>query len=233
MYDAICSTLPLLLLLTVAHHWHSRYVFDDLLPLISDVFLAHLAKRSHPCNFWQPISIWQQLWVVPAPPSLIRVGAMGEFSLFFYCCCTGIHPACLAKWLHACNRWQLMSVGHLLWGVPMLPSLLRVGTMGEFSLFFYSCCIGIHLACLAKGLHACNRRQPTSVGHLLWDVPTLPSHIRVGTVGDFPSFFKCCISRCISCNRWQPTSVWHLLWVVPTLPSHISVGTVGEFPSFF
>jgi len=50
--------------------WHCRYVVDVLLLLISDTFLARLAKWFHPCNCRQPISFWQQLWAVPTLPSL-------------------------------------------------------------------------------------------------------------------------------------------------------------------
>ena len=63
--------------------WHLRYLFDTLLLLNNSTFLPCLAKWYHPCNHWQPISIWQQLWAVPMLLFHIRVGTIGDFPSFF------------------------------------------------------------------------------------------------------------------------------------------------------
>jgi hypothetical protein len=38
----------------------------------------------------------------------------------------------LAKWSHPCHRWQSVSIWQWLLPLPTLPSLIRVGTTGEF-----------------------------------------------------------------------------------------------------
>ena len=58
------------------------------------------------------------------------------------------HPflARLANWSHPCNRRRQISLWQQLWAVPTLPSLKRVGTVGEFSSFlcFWSLMYFLH-----------------------------------------------------------------------------------------
>lgn len=154
--------------------------------LISDAFLARLAKWSHPCKHWQPISIWQELWAVPMLPSFIRFGTIGEFPLFF----------------------PFWSAVHFLNALPNGPILATVDNQLTTSIFlaviaatpnttvpykswhqwwvfiiFVLLITHTSLACLASNPHPCNFGQLLSFWQWLLPLPTLPSLIRVGTTG--------------------------------------------------
>jgi len=91
-------------------------VVPSLQPLAGTIFLAVISATA---NATVPYNYWHHRWVFILLVLLI----------------THAFLARLAKWSHPCNRWQVLSFWQWFPPLPTLPSLIRVGTVGEFSSF--------------------------------------------------------------------------------------------------
>jgi len=113
--------------------WHSWWAPIILLLLISSTFLACFPKWYQPCNRGQTMSIWQQWANTTVHYKSWHHWWVSIILLLLISCAFLAH---LAKWPHPCNCWQLVSFLKWLPSLPMLLSLLIVGTTGKYSSFF-------------------------------------------------------------------------------------------------
>ena len=112
---------------SAAHFLHAFQVALSLQPLTTSIFMAVIAATA---NATVQYNCWHHGWVF----IILLVMLQNNHSWDVWSICgTLLHAS---KWPHPCNRWQLVSFWQWLPPLPTLPSLIIVGTTGEFSSFF-------------------------------------------------------------------------------------------------